>query len=73
MSPANCVYSTMIRAGRITYFVDVKEGKSGKRYVQVTESRLDDHDARSRQVIRLQQETLPLMLQALKESESACS
>jgi len=72
MSQPNAVYSTMIRAGRTTYFVDVREGKNGKRFVAITESRLDQHDARSRHVIRVQQETLPMVIEALKESESAC-
>ena len=73
MTQSNAVYSTIIRAGRTTYFVDVREARNGKRHVVITESTLDDHSARSRQVIRLQKETLPILLQALTESQQACS
>lgn len=33
------VYSKAIRAGKRTYFVDVKETKSGERYITITESK----------------------------------
>ena len=34
----NC-FSKVIRSGKRTYFFDVKENKSGKRYLTITESR----------------------------------
>lgn len=34
----NSVYSSMVRSGRTTYFIDVKEGKNGKRYVSIPET-----------------------------------
>jgi hypothetical protein len=41
MGNSNAVYSTMVRAGRTTFFVDVKEAKNGNKYLAITESRLD--------------------------------
>ena len=35
----NAIYSTMVRDGKITLFIDVKERK-GKNYLQITESKL---------------------------------
>jgi len=33
------VYSKSVKAGRRTYFFDVKESNSGDRYITITESR----------------------------------
>jgi len=41
MGNNNAVYSTMVRSGRTTYFVDVKEAKNGHKYLSITESRID--------------------------------
>jgi len=41
MSNNNAVYSTMVRSGRTTYFVDVKEAKTGTKYLSITESKID--------------------------------
>lgn len=37
--PDKEIYSTRLRAGRKTYFVDVKEGDDGEAYLKLTESR----------------------------------
>ena len=37
----SALYSTMIRSGRTTYFVDLKEAKNGNKYLSITESRID--------------------------------
>ena len=41
MANNNAIYSTMVRSGRTTYFVDVKEAKNGHKYLSSTESRID--------------------------------
>ena len=46
MSNNNAIYSTMVRSGRTTYFVDVKEAKNGNKYLAITESRFDGEKAR---------------------------
>lgn len=35
---SNAIYSTMVRDGKVTLFIDVKERK-GKAYLQITESK----------------------------------
>ncbi len=37
--PDKEIYSTRLRAGRKTYFLDVKEGDDGEAYLKLTESR----------------------------------
>lgn len=37
--PDKEIYSTRLRAGRKTYFLDVKEGDDGEAYLKITESR----------------------------------
>ena len=37
----NAIYSTMVRAGRTTYFIDVKEAKNGTKYISISEHRID--------------------------------
>ena len=44
----NAIFSTMIRSGRTTYFVDVKEAKNGKKYLSITETRIDDEGKKDR-------------------------
>ncbi len=34
----DAVYSTMVRAGRTTYFVDVREAKNGKKYLSISDT-----------------------------------
>jgi hypothetical protein len=39
MMPDKEIYSSRLRAGRKTYFLDVKEGDDGEAYLKLTESR----------------------------------
>ena len=41
MTPGNAVFSTMVRAGKATYFIDVREAKNGNRYLSIAETRLE--------------------------------
>ncbi len=67
----NAVYSTMIRAGRTTYFLDVKEAKNGKRYLSITENRIDGDEKKSRSVIRIFSESVASFQQAVNEASTA--
>ena len=53
MTQSNAVYSTMVRAGRTTYFIDVREAKNGKRYLSISETRIGADDKRQRATIRV--------------------
>jgi hypothetical protein len=67
----NAIYSTMIRSGNTTYFVDAKEAKNGKKYLVVTENRINEHYEKSRSTVKVFSETAPMLLQAITEAEQA--
>ena len=39
--PSSSISSTMIRSGRVTFFIDVKEAKTGAKYISISEHRID--------------------------------
>ena len=71
MATPNAVYSSMVRAGRTTYFVDVKEAKNGKRYMSISENRLDDDDKKQRITVRVFKESVDQFRQAVEEASRA--
>jgi hypothetical protein len=68
---ADTVYSSMVRSGRSTYFIDVKESISGKRYLAITEHTLDAGDKRTRTTIRVFKESMDQFRQAVSEAIQA--
>ena len=44
MANNNALYSTMVRSGRTTYFVDVKEAKNNNKYLAITTSQPSKED-----------------------------
>ena len=70
MAPSNAVFSTMVRAGKATYFVDVKEAKNGNRYLSISESRLEGEE-RKRVTLRIFGESIAPFRQALNEAVGA--
>jgi len=71
MATPNAVYSSMVRAGRTTYFVDVKEAKNGKRYMSISENRLDEDDKKQRTTVRVFKESVDQFRQAVEEASKA--
>ena len=71
MSENNAVYSTMVRSGKTTYFVDVREAKNGNKYISISENRLDADDKRQRSTIRIFGETIEQFRQAVDEASTA--
>lgn len=65
---SNAIYSTMIRAGRTTYFVDLREAKNGNKYLQISESRIDADDKKSRSTIRIFTDSIEQFKQAIDEA-----
>ncbi len=47
MANDNGLYSTVVKSGRNTYFVDVKEAKNGNKYLAITESQAGDPPRKS--------------------------
>lgn len=67
MAQNDAIYSTMVRSGRTTYFIDVREAKNGNRYLMVSETRLDGEE-RKRSTIRVFGETVGQFQQAIDEA-----
>jgi len=65
------VFSTMVRAGRTTYFVDVREAKNGSKYISISENRIDQDDKRQRTTLRIFGETVGQFKQAIDEAAAA--
>ena len=67
----NTIYSTMVRAGRTTYFIDVKEAKNGQRFISLSENRLEADEKRQRSTIRVFGESIEPFKLAVEEAASA--
>lgn len=64
----SALYSSVVRAGRTTYFVDVKEAKNGAKYLSISESRIDNDDKRQRTTLRVFGESVDQFRQAIAEA-----
>ena len=67
----NAIYSTMVRAGRTTYFVDVREAKNGNKYISISENRIDADEKRQRTTVRVFGESIDQFRQAVDEAAAA--
>lgn len=70
MPDNNAIYSTMVRSGKTTYFVDVREAKNGNRYLSIAESRISGEE-KKRTTVRVFGETIDQFRQAINEAASA--
>jgi hypothetical protein len=70
---ASSLYSSVVRAGRTTYFVDVKEAKNGAKYLSISESRIDNDDKRQRTTLRVFGESVEQFRQAVAEAAAAAA
>jgi hypothetical protein len=73
MANNSAIYSTMVRSGRTTYFIDVKEAKNSKKYMQITESRIDAEEKKLRSVIRVFGDSIDSFRQAIDEAATAAT
>ena len=67
----NAVYSTMVRAGRTTYFIDIREAKNGAKYLSISETRIDADEKKSRSTIRVFGEAIEQFKQAVNEATAS--
>lgn len=72
MTSNNAVYSTMVRAGKITYFVDVKEAKNGKKYLSISETQMNGEE-KKRTTLRVFSEGIDPFRQAIEEAANAAA
>jgi hypothetical protein len=70
MANDSALYSTMVRSGRTTYFVDLKEAKNGNKYLSITESKIDG-DQRQKMTIRVFGETIEEFRKAINDAAAA--
>ncbi len=61
----------MVRAGRITYFVDVLEAKNGKKYLSISESKLNNEQKKERVTLRVFSESIEPFRQAINDAVAA--
>lgn len=61
-------FSTIVRAGRTTYFVDVRSARNGKKFLSISESRIDADEKRQRSTVRVFSETVAQFRQAVDEA-----
>ena len=67
---SNALYSTMVKSGKTTYFVDLKEAKNGNKYLSITETRVDGEE-KKRSTVRFFGETIDQLKKAIEEASEA--
>jgi len=70
-SSSDSIFSTMVRAGRTTYFVDVKEAKNGNKFIAISESKLDGEERKLRTTVRVFGDSIEPFRQAIDDAASA--
>lgn len=70
MSPTSPLYSTMIRSGRTTFFVDVREAKNGSKFISISENKING-DERKRVTVRVFAESVGEFCKAIDEAAAA--
>ena len=63
----SAIYSTMVRSGKTTYFVDVREAKNGSKYLSISESRISGEE-KKRITVRVFADTIDQFRQAIDEA-----
>jgi hypothetical protein len=71
MDKNNAIYSTMVRAGRTTYFVDLREAKNGSKYLSISENKISNEKGKERVTLRVFGETIEQFRQAVEEASKA--
>ncbi len=68
---ASTMYSTMVRAGKTTYYVDVKEAKNGRKFISISENRVDEGEKKQRSTVRVFGESVEQFRQAVNEAAAS--
>jgi hypothetical protein len=63
----------MVRAGRTTYFVDVREAKNGNKYLSISENRITGDQKKERVTVRVFGDSIQEFKQAVNDAVSAVS
>lgn len=70
MTNTNAIYSTMVKSGKTTYFIDLKEAKNGNKYLSISETRIDGEE-KKRNTVRVFGETMEQFRKAIEEASAA--
>jgi len=73
MTKPNSLFSTMVRAGRTTYFVDVREAKNGSKYLSISETKITGDQKKERVTVRVFGDSIEEFKQAVNDAVSAAS
>jgi hypothetical protein len=63
----------MVRAGRTTYFVDVREAKNGNKYLSISETKITGDQKKERVTVRVFGDSIEEFKQAVNDAVSAAS
>ncbi|TRZ76378.1 MAG: DUF3276 family protein [Deltaproteobacteria bacterium] len=72
MANNSSLYSTMVRSGRTTYFIDLKEAKNGNKYLSICETKLDG-DSKKRITLRVFGDSMEEFRRAIDDAVAAIS
>ena len=70
MTTTNAIYSTMVKSGKTTYFIDLKEAKNGNKYLSISENKVDGEE-RKRSTVRFFGDTIAQIRKAIEEATEA--
>jgi hypothetical protein len=70
MTNTSSLYSTMVRSGRTTYFVDLKEAKNGNKYLSISENKIDG-DEKKRVTVRVFGDSIEEFRKAVEDAAAA--
>jgi hypothetical protein len=71
MPTNNSLFSATVRAGRTTFFVDVKEAKNGSRYLAISENKLTSDQKKERVTVRVFGESIEQFQKAVADAAAA--
>jgi hypothetical protein len=67
MGNSNASFSKTVKAGRTTFFVDIREAKNGNQYLSITESQINGEE-KKKTSIRIFGETIEEFRKAIDEA-----
>jgi len=70
MGNQNASFSKTVKAGRTTFFVDIKEAKNGNQYLSITESQINGEE-KKKTSIRIFGETIEEFRKAVDEAAAS--
>ncbi|MBI5474852.1 MAG: DUF3276 family protein [Ignavibacteriae bacterium] len=72
MPETNALYSTMLKSGKTTYFIDLKEAKNGNKYLSISENKMEGEE-RKRSTVRVFGETIEQLKKAINEASAVAT